>query len=186
MHVLGANEVPRTNAGRQVLLTALQKRTRQAATALLAVAILQGLYSVIFIFIGLMAVGDPSMMSDSSQWANQPAPEHVEVSEAELAEASFGVITGTLVGLTLLFFGLYLWARRNPFPAAVVGLVVFLSLHLLSAIIDPITICSGILIKVIIVAVLIKAVHAGYLHRQLRQRIESPPVVQAAPVARPA
>lgn len=75
-----------------------------------------------------------------------------------------GVIV--MVGIGGVFGGLWVWCRTNPLAASIVGLLVFTSLHLTEAIIDPKTILSGIVIKIIVVVVLVKAIAAGLEHRE--------------------
>jgi len=79
------------------------------------------------------------------------------------------LITGS--GLCLVHVGLWLWAKRAPLAAAVVSLVLFVTLHSINAALDPSSIYKGIIIKVLFVAVLVKAIQAGYeVHRLRNQR----------------
>lgn len=77
-----------------------------------------------------------------------------------LLYASFG-----LCGAHIL---LYMWAKKQPFPAAIVALILFGTLVLFGAVQDPESIYKGIVLKVIFIAVLVKAVQAGYEVRKLR------------------
>lgn len=78
---------------------------------------------------------------------------------------------GSHVGLFVIHVGLYLWARKAPLAAAVVSLILFVSLHIASAVVDPSQIYKGILIKVLFIAVLVKAIQAGYeIHRLRNER----------------
>lgn len=76
---------------------------------------------------------------------------------------------GVAYGLVAAFFGLYLWARQNPYPALCVGLGLFLLLHGLVALVDPATIVQGILIKIIVISVLVGAIRNLRAHRQFRR-----------------
>ncbi|MFT7578954.1 MAG: hypothetical protein ACI9MR_000616 [Myxococcota bacterium] len=80
------------------------------------------------------------------------------------------ILLGTNLGLFAIHVGLWLWAKTSPFPAAVVALVLFVTLHTAEAVIDPSTITSGIIIKVIFLVVLFKAVSSGLEVRRLRQQ----------------
>jgi hypothetical protein len=76
-----------------------------------------------------------------------------------------------MVGIGGVFGGLWVWCKTNPLAASIVGLLVFTSLHLTEAIIDPSTIKSGIFIKIFVVVVLVKAIAAGLKHREfVRER----------------
>ena len=71
----------------------------------------------------------------------------------------------------LFFFGLYLWARRNPLPAAICGLVLFVTVHLLDALADPTALARGIVVKIIIIVVLVQAISAGARYRKLQRQM---------------
>ena len=73
----------------------------------------------------------------------------------------------TVFGIGAAFFGLFLWARRNPFPAAVVGLVLFVSVHLFEAVMDPHSLYRGLIMKAIVIVVLARAVSQTGRYRQL-------------------
>ncbi|HTJ40981.1 MAG TPA: zinc ribbon domain-containing protein [Kofleriaceae bacterium] len=75
-----------------------------------------------------------------------------------------GISFGLLVAHGLLF----LWAKKQPLPAAIVAMVLFISLQLMNAVLDPTTIYKGILIKILFVVVLAKAIQAGYEVQRLR------------------
>lgn len=86
---------------------------------------------------------------------------------AAMAPAGFGgVILAAEVVVALLFFGLAWWCSRQPFAAAIVGLFLFAGLHLASAVVDPSSIYKGIIIKVIVIVVLVRAVKAGFAYRE--------------------
>jgi hypothetical protein len=50
------------------------------------------------------------------------------------------------------------WSKRKPLPAILVAAAVFAAVQVLNAMIDPKTLVQGILIKIFIVAVLIKGI----------------------------
>ncbi|MEX1363162.1 MAG: zinc ribbon domain-containing protein [Nannocystaceae bacterium] len=75
---------------------------------------------------------------------------------------------GAMGILAAVFFGLAWWAKGNPFAAAVVGLVLFLSVHLADAVIDPSQIYKGIIVKVIVVVILVKSIRDGLAYRSFR------------------
>jgi hypothetical protein len=74
-------------------------------------------------------------------------------------------------GLCVVHIGLYFWARKQALPAAVVALLLFVSLHLVNAVMDPSTIYKGVVLKVFFIVVLVKAIQAGYeIHRLRNER----------------
>lgn len=141
--VVSAKDVATTSAGKSLQTDLLKKESRKAAGALLAVAILQAVFGTFIVV--LAASGERA------------------IANIELSPAVFI----TVYGIAVLFFGLFLWARKNPLPAAIVGLVLFISVHLLDAVADPSAIVRGIIIKIIVIVVLIKAIQAGARHRQI-------------------
>jgi len=73
------------------------------------------------------------------------------------------------LALAAIYFGLWFWAARNAFTAALIALLLFITVALISAIVDPKTLLQGILIKVLFIAALSKAVSAAYAERKLRE-----------------
>ena len=113
-----------------------------ASTALMWVAILQTIGSIVM-YTQLKEVLD-----------------HPEVGgEAKLIMAIVGV-------LAVCFWGLWWWSRTNPFVAGIVGLVLYATLHIAAAIVEPASLFRGVIIKVIIIVVLVKAVMAGAEYRR--------------------
>ncbi len=136
-----------TSAAGQALQAAeLLKQAKAAFGALLAVAVLLGMGALLF-----WAVG---------QSGTVPATDDLRATV---------LITGTLAAL---FFGLAFWARKQPFPAAVTGLTIFVTLQLVAAVMNPATIAPWLVFKVIIILVLVRAVKAGAQHRKLAARMD--------------
>ncbi|MBE7454275.1 MAG: hypothetical protein HS111_37110 [Kofleriaceae bacterium] len=81
------------------------------------------------------------------------------------------LLLGTHLGLFVVHVGLYVWARVAPLAAAVVSLVLFLTLHLANAVLEPSSIYKGMIVKVLFIVVLVKAIQAGYeIHRLRNER----------------
>lgn len=81
------------------------------------------------------------------------------------------ITTVVLVLIAALFFGLWAWAKHKPLAAAIVGLMVFVSLHLADAIVDPTALVRGIVLKIVVVVMLARAISAGIKHREfVRER----------------
>lgn len=79
------------------------------------------------------------------------------------------LLTVVNVVLAILYFGLWIWARREPYLAALVALLLFVSVVVVSAVLEPGSLHQGILIKVLFTVALVKAVQAG--HQERRQRL---------------
>lgn len=82
-----------------------------------------------------------------------------------------GTIMAVMLGIGAGYVGLWAWCKSNPLAASIVGLVVFLSLHVTEAIVDPSTIYKGIVLKIIVITILARAIRAGIKHREfVRER----------------
>lgn len=75
---------------------------------------------------------------------------------------------GVSLALCAIHVGLWQWAKTAPFPAAVVALVLFITVQLINAVLDPSSLYKGIIIKVLFLVALIKAVQAGSQANRLR------------------
>ncbi|EDM35744.1 hypothetical protein PBAL39_06181 [Pedobacter sp. BAL39] len=73
-------------------------------------------------------------------------------------DASAIVITNAI--LVAAFVGLGFWASTKPVAALISGLSLYLIIHLLNAIVEPMSILSGIIAKVLIIGYLIKGIRS--------------------------
>lgn len=128
-------------AGRAIQSEELKAQAKKAAGALLAVAILQAVMGTLLVT--------------------------VAGRRKDMAGLDLTLVYFTVYGVGVVFFALYLWARKNPFPAAIAGLVVYVTVHLLDAVADPSALTRGILVKVIVIVILVRAIQAGAKHRTL-------------------
>ena len=141
-----------TSAGRQLQSEELHKQARRAAGALMAVAIIQTIFTVIL-------VGTAANSRGGAQ--------------------SFVVIVLTVIAA--IFWGLYFWARSQPLPAAIVGLVLYVTLKVLDVVaaISQGTIghtsstngIGGLGIgwpTIVIIVVLARAISAGLKYRKMQ------------------
>lgn len=140
--------LPTTDAGHALKTEQLAKQTKKAAGALLAVGILQLVFGTCILAMG------------KQMFAN------VEPGQLVMVLAS-------VYGMGVLYFGLFFWARRSPFPAAIVGLVIYVTMVLLDVLADPTSIWRGIIVKIIIILVLARAISAGAEHRKLLRQIQT-------------
>lgn len=167
--VVTGKEFATTGAGVKLQADELKKTASKAANALLTVAILQ------LVFGGILV----AVLYGASRVAGRMPPAVIMV---------FVIVFGVAV----IFFGLYFWARVNPLPAAIVGLVIYVTLWVLDIVMSAAAIANappgsrqpgagagpfnGIIIRIIIIAILVRAIQAGSRHRKLLQQ-------QAFPVA---
>lgn len=78
----------------------------------------------------------------------------------------------TTMSLAVIFFGLWLWGRKSPFPALLTALIVFVSFHLLDAVLDPMALLRGIIVKIVILAGLGSALKNAYVAKR-RKEVEA-------------
>lgn len=76
-----------------------------------------------------------------------------------------GIVCGAFVG-----FGF--WARKNPYPAVLTGLIFLGTILLLYALVNPITIISGIIWKIAIISALIYGLKAAREAKALREELQ--------------
>jgi membrane-associated HD superfamily phosphohydrolase len=142
-----------TETGKTLQSEELRRISRKAVTALFAVSILQFLGGILiyFLFKG-----------------NRP----YDMTQEEY-ERTLNLTLVVVLGLGVIFALLGFWARKAPLPSAIVGLVLFVSVHLLDALVDPTALVRGWLVKIIVIVVLIKAIQAGLKHRQIQDSMTS-------------
>lgn len=169
--IVTGNAVATTSAGLKLQTDQLHQQAKRASGALLAVAIIQTVLGgiVVALLAGTAGAraGGPALM----------------------------MLLVPVMGVAAIFWGLYIWSRRNPLPAAIVGLVVYVSLWALDVVAaiaaaanDPGGTgpgaalnrpTNGLFMRIIIVVILARAISAGVQHRKLlRQQAAA-----AAPVA---
>jgi hypothetical protein len=134
--------------GRQLQSTELHRKARSASGALLAVAILSTIGLGLVFYLLRDALDDPAIRQTALIML---------ISQAVIAVA---------------YWGLWIWSWSNPLPAAIIGLVIFLTLIVVNALaVGPQSIIQGALIKVIVIIVLARAIQAGVQHRALQQQM---------------
>ena len=132
-----------TGAGRALQSDELHKQAKKAAGALLAVAVIQAVFGALIVFVLL---------------------------PRDLPAETRGVVMVSVFGIAAVFFALYFWARRQPLPASIVGLILFVTIHLIDAVADPAALARGLIMKIIIIAILVNAIQAGVKYRQLQRQ----------------
>ena len=70
------------------------------------------------------------------------------------------------LGLTAAYLLLWWWAKTKPLPAAVIALLLFITTHVVNAVVEPKTIYQGILIKILFTLALVRAIGAAAEERR--------------------
>lgn len=84
-----------------------------------------------------------------------------------LTEGLGPAMMAVMLAFAAVYVGLWAWCKRDPLAASIVGLVVFVVVHAVEAVIDPAALARGWVIIVGIIAVLVWAVANGLRHRTL-------------------
>jgi hypothetical protein len=155
--VESTKEFAATTAGRELQSDDLHKQAAKAATPLRWLGIL------LLIGGGLVFAGGAG--------SPRQGPE----------QAAMTVVGGAIALLGVIFIGLSIWARHQPLPAAIVGLLLYITLMALGAINDPASLASGWLIKILIISALIRSINAGLQHRRVLAGASGDPA-EAEPV----
>lgn len=71
------------------------------------------------------------------------------------------------------FVGFGFWANKNPFPAVLTGLIFLLTLYIIYAILSPITILSGIIVKIALISTLIYGLKAAHQAKKFKAELEA-------------
>jgi hypothetical protein len=155
--VLGAKEVATTAAGQKLQVDELHKTAKKAAGALLAVAIIQTVIPVgLFVLMRNVRPGAGALNLFNN------------------------VTMGIMLAIAAVFWGLWAWARVNPLPAAIVGLVLYVTLTVADYVMlfammkdAPPGNSPNIGIpwmKIIIISILVQGISAGSKHRKLMRQ----------------
>lgn len=73
------------------------------------------------------------------------------------------------IGLGVVFLLLFLWAKRAPVPAIGTALALYVTAHLLTAIVDPTEIAKGIILKVLCILGLARGLKSALQERALQE-----------------
>ena len=71
------------------------------------------------------------------------------------------------MALSLIYLVLWSWAKHNPYMASLVALMLFVTVVLVSAVLEPKTLAQGIIVKIFFTIALVRAVMAGNEERKL-------------------
>ena len=75
------------------------------------------------------------------------------------------------IGLSVVYFGLFFWAKRNALGATVVALLLFITVIVVNGVFDPKTIAQGFLVKIFFIAALAKAISAAQEERKIQAQM---------------
>jgi hypothetical protein len=158
-----------------IILTEKDKiKIRKASNWILAISIMFIIFGTILGFMQKSVAEDAqsnlSQYEESHVWETPVNGKKYTVGELRTQinrEVTSVFITNYF--LAAVMFGLFLWARRAPFPAMVTALCVYLAVIVLNGIIDPKTLIQGIIIKIIFISALVAGIKASLVARGVSQ-----------------
>jgi len=125
----------------------------------------------ILIFVGVLttAINGFMFVSNDARLEKEAAElrsQGYEIDEAELANLSSTtkVTSVSFAALGILFILLGILVYQFPVPCTVAGLVLYIAAAGLSALIDPMTLAQGLIVKILIVAGLFKSVKSAFAY----------------------
>ena len=133
-----------------------------ATTAIRILAALYAIFGVIMFFVGYSETN--AALENLKQFADHEEllpVDGVTYTAGELRKLVLWEHRGMLVVnliLCALMLVLAWWSKRKPLPAILVAAAVFAAVQVMNAMIDPKTLVQGLIIKIFIVAVLIKGI----------------------------
>ncbi len=75
--------------------------------------------------------------------------------------------------LAVIFFGLWIWGKTAPFAAILTALIIFVSVHALDAVLDPMALFRGIILKIVMLTGMCTALKKAYEAKRERELSES-------------
>jgi hypothetical protein len=75
--------------------------------------------------------------------------------------------------LTILYLIFAAWCTKNPFGAILTAFIVYVTTIILNAIVEPATLISGIIVKILVVIALIKGIQSALEAKRLMQELQS-------------
>jgi hypothetical protein len=161
-------------------------RIGRARKWLMAISIITLITGFIFYAIGKSEVEKQIRDADAQLAGIDPAQrdelfkQNIGMTYAEAVAHDRGQVTLLLViniGLSVVYLGLWFWARRNPLAATVSALLLFIVVIVANAAYEPKTLYQGPLIKILFIAALVKAIAAAQEERRLRAQLPGATVV---------
>lgn len=74
--------------------------------------------------------------------------------------------------VAIIYLVLSTWVKKQPFGALLSALILYLTIVLLLAVIEPISLASGIVWKIVIIGFLVKGIKSGHETRNIYRELE--------------
>ena len=172
--------VKKGSIGKRIRTADRRRKLANAGRWILALGVL---FAVLGTAFGIKAMSDAkdahmvlAQYNDSDIWSQPVNGETLTVGEMKKKiDMEPRVIFITNYILAAIMIGLFFWCKKSPLPAATTALCVYLAVIVLNAIIDPITIIQGYLIKILFIIAMIGAIKAALADKTIRKKLEESP-----------
>jgi uncharacterized membrane protein len=148
-----------------------KKKMQSAQGTIGALAVLFVIGGVVFFFITRSQVDDALVQLASAsdvQPLNEMVGDATTVGElrAALEKQPYQVLGLNLL-LAVVMAGLWVWSKRTLLPAIITALGIYVAVQLASAMYDPTTLAQGVILKVLVIAALVKGVQSALAAQKL-------------------
>jgi hypothetical protein len=147
------------------------KLVKSASGTILALSVLFVIGGVVFYFLSESKVDEAlrniATLDDAQRLATPVAgAETVGELRERIRREPTQLLVINLI-LATIMAGLYVWSKRAVLAAVITALGIYVVVQVVSALIDPATLAQGIIMKIIIIAALVKGVKAAIDSRAL-------------------
>jgi len=147
------------------------KLVNSASSTILILSVLFVLGGIIFYFISQNkadeALRSIAMLDESQALATPVAGAETVGELRERIQREPLQLLGLNLMLAVVMAALYVWSKRALLAAIITALAIYVAVHVASALIDPTTLAQGVIMKVIIVAALVRGIKSALDSRAL-------------------
>lgn len=121
--------------------------------------------------ISIMVVAVIIIISSLIRWL-QLESEISKIGPMLVDQEAVDMTRASIVGdflLSAFFIFLFWWAKSSPFGATLAGFIFFITIIIVSVVIEPKSLIMGILLKILIIAVLVNGLRAGIGYKRIRK-----------------
>ncbi|MBN2738635.1 MAG: hypothetical protein JXR70_16760 [Spirochaetales bacterium] len=163
---------------RGVLKEPIDKKLRQAANWVLALSVM---FVISGTFLGITthntnqeARETLEAYDDEEEWTVPINDKYYTVGELrELLTTEVTQVFVTNYVLAVIMLGIFFWARKNALPALITALCIYLAVQVLNAIISPMTLVQGWIIKILFIAAMVAGIKAALEVRKHKMEAQS-------------
>jgi hypothetical protein len=148
-----------------------QQRIRSGRVTILVVAGILTAGAFFFYASGKSEVGKAKAEMDRIRGNEKYDQEKVAEADRTIAKADSQNTVALVINLVVAacFVGLWVWAKSRALPATLAALILFITVIVIGAVMDPADILKGIIMKVAVIAFLVKAVDSARKYQRMQE-----------------